>query len=147
LGQFQTAPIGFVRNSVSRPRPDGWQHVTSRIELVEAVGPEAVLGLDGFSNVLVIFWLDRLGEDRPRPLTIQVGRDPTPRGILATRSQLRPTPLGCSVVRLLGVSGGSLTVQGLDAIDATPVLDVKPYIPEYDSFADATVPRWVYGGH
>lgn len=145
MKRFEATPIAFVHNDVKQPRPDGWENVESRLELVEQVEPAAVAGLEGFSHVLVIFWLDRLGDDRPRPATINVGRDPTARGILATRSQLRPTPLGCSVVRLLSVDGRSLRVRGLDAIDGTPVLDLKPYIPDFDSVPAATLPAWVYG--
>ena len=61
-------------------------------------------------------------------------------GILATRSQLRPNHLGLSVVALLGHAGASLSVRGLDAIDGTPVLDIKPYLPEYDALPGATIP-------
>lgn len=137
-------PIAIVRNTVREPRPHGWERVESRIELIEELGAETLTGLDGFSHVLVIFWLDRLGDDRPRPPVLQVGRDPTPRGIFATRSQLRPNPLGCSAVQLVAVDGRSLHVRGLDAIDGTPVLDLKPYIPQYDSVSVAKVPDWVY---
>jgi len=142
---FEAHPIAFVHNNVKQPRPDGWGNVESRLELTEWIDPAVVTGLDGFSHVLVIFWLDRLGDDRPRPVTVTVGRDPTARGVLATRSQLRPTPLGCSVVSLVSVAGRSLRVRGLDAIDRTPVLDLKPYIPDYDSVPRATLPGWVYG--
>jgi len=75
--------------------------------------------------------------DKPESLRLASGRTA---GILATRSQLRPNHLGVSAVRLLGVDGGTITVRGLDAIDGTPVLDVKPYLPEYDSHSDATIP-------
>jgi tRNA-Thr(GGU) m(6)t(6)A37 methyltransferase TsaA len=63
-------------------------------------------------------------------------------GIFATRTQLRPNPIGVSVVPLLARKGNVLRVRGLDAIDGTPVLDVKPYIPHYDSVPQATIPAW-----
>jgi len=63
-------------------------------------------------------------------------------GIFATRTQLRPNPIGFSVVPLLARKGNVLRVRGLDAIDGTPVLDVKPYIPHYDSVPQATIPAW-----
>ena len=62
-------------------------------------------------------------------------------GMFATRSQLRPNHLGVSAVRLDGHDGATLRVTGLDAIDGTPVLDIKPYLPEYDSVPDATIPQ------
>ena len=61
-------------------------------------------------------------------------------GILATRSQLRPNHLGVAAVPLLGVEGTVVRVRGLDAIDGTPVLDLKPYLPQYDSHPEATIP-------
>ena len=63
-------------------------------------------------------------------------------GVLATRTQLRPNPIGVSIVPLLARKGNELRVRGLDAIDRTPVLDIKPYIPHYDSVAQATIPAW-----
>ncbi len=64
-------------------------------------------------------------------------------GVLATRSQIRPNPLLVTPVPLLAVNGNVLKVRGLDAIDGSPVLDVKPYLPYYDSVADARLPKWV----
>ena len=64
-------------------------------------------------------------------------------GVLSTRSQIRPNPLLISPVPLLEVKGNVLRVRGLDAVDGTPVLDVKPYLPHYDSIPDARVPDWV----
>jgi tRNA-Thr(GGU) m(6)t(6)A37 methyltransferase TsaA len=138
--------IGYVTNSVTTPRPHGWESVESQIQLVQPAVGEMLLGLDGYSHVLVIFWIDRLGEDRPRPRTLRPGGETAPiQGILATRSQLRPTPLGLSAVPLLEIDSASLRVRGLDAIDGTPVLDLKPYIPHYDSVPSARVPAWVLG--
>ena len=139
-------PVAVVRNGVRKPRPHGWADLESRIELLERLGPETLAGLDGFSHVLIIFWMHALADDRPRPALLRVGTDPTQRGIFATRSQLRPNQIGCSAVPLLSVRGRELRVRGLDAIDGTPVLDLKPYIPYYDSVAAAAVPDWVYGG-
>jgi tRNA (adenine37-N6)-methyltransferase len=139
-------PIGYVHNRVHQPRPDGWDRVKSQIKLTVAEADEMLTGLNRYSHVLVVFWLDRLGAERPRPSQIQLGDGTTPtQGILATRSQLRPNPLGVSVVPLLEIRGTSLVVISLDAIDGTPVLDVKPYIPYYDSVPAARVPAWILG--
>jgi tRNA (Thr-GGU) A37 N-methylase len=64
-------------------------------------------------------------------------------GVLATRSQIRPNPLLLTPVRLLGIKGTTLKVRGLDAIDGTPVLDIKPYLPFADAVPEAQVPEWV----
>lgn len=130
--------IGYVRNDVTKPRPRGWEKVESRIEiLAEHAGK--VAGLDAYSHVLITFYMDLAADapEKPETLTLATGNT---YGILATRSQLRPNHLGVSVVPLLGIDGAVLRVRGLDAIDATPVLDIKPYLPEYDAYPDATIP-------
>jgi tRNA-Thr(GGU) m(6)t(6)A37 methyltransferase TsaA len=137
------SPLAYVRNRVSRSRTEDWADLDSVLTLSEGQPATLLSGLEGFSHVIVVFFLDRLGEDRPRPATIRVGVDPTPRGVLATRSQLRPNPIGVATVQLLSVNEDSLMVRGLDALDGTPVLDIKPYIPFYDSVPGATVPQWV----
>ena len=137
-------PMAVVRNGVSAPRTSGWDQVDSAITLVEGLNPEMLADLSSFSHLIVVFWLDRLPEDRPSPHRIDI--DGSSRGVLATRSQLRPSPIGVSVVSLLGIDGPTVRVRGLDALDGTPVLDLKPYIPYYDSVQSASVPAWVYGG-
>ena len=64
-------------------------------------------------------------------------------GLFATRSPNRPNPVGIATVRLLERQGNILKVEGLDAIDGTPIIDIKPYIPGYDSATDAKVPPWI----
>jgi tRNA (Thr-GGU) A37 N-methylase len=64
-------------------------------------------------------------------------------GIFAQRARHRPNPVGITAVRLLGIRGSTLTVQGLDAIDGTPVLDIKPYVPEFDRVPKPKVPGWM----
>lgn len=131
--------IGFVRNEVSRPRPHGWEKVESRLELL----PEhqrRLHGLDAYSHIIVVFYLDLAAEapEKPEQLTLPSGNS---YGVFATRSQLRPNSLGVSVVPLLGVSGHTIQVRGLDAIDGSPVLDIKPYLPEYDAHPGALIAR------
>lgn len=130
--------IGYVRNGVARPRPHGWERVASRIELL----PEHAArtrGLDAYSHVVAVCYLDLAAAAPHKPAAIPV--DGVETGILATRSQLRPNHLGVSAVRLLGVDGAVVRVRGLDAIDGTPVLDLKPYLPRYDAHPHASVPH------
>ena len=134
--------IGVVRSPVRKSRPDGWEGVKSDIILREELEP-ALDAIEGFSHVIVVFHIDRVPAEAQR-LQIAVGNEEEPpqRGVLATRSQLRPNPIGTSVVRVLHRRKNAIRVQGLDALDGTPVLDIKPYLPAYDAVADAQVPEW-----
>jgi tRNA-Thr(GGU) m(6)t(6)A37 methyltransferase TsaA len=134
--------IGVVRNRVRESRPAGWEDVRSDIILRDELEP-ALDAIEGFSHVIVVFHLDRIPE-LARRLTVAVGNEATPpeRGVLATRSQLRPNPIGVAVVRVLHRRKAVLRVLGLDALDGSPVLDLKPYLPKYDAVPDATLPTW-----
>jgi len=132
-------PVASVRNEVAKPRPHGWEKVESRIEFP----PEherRLEGIEAYSHLIVVTYLDvaESAPEKPEQLTLASGNTC---GIFATRSQLRPNHLGVSVVELLGREGPTLRVRGLDAIDGTPVLDVKPYLPEYDARPEARIPR------
>ncbi len=131
--------IAFVRNDVVKPRPYAWEKVESTLEFL----PEHEARLDGieaFSHLIVVTYLDVAegAPEKPEHLTLESGKT---FGILATRSQLRPNHLGISVVELRSHEGCTLHVRGLDAIDATPILDVKPYLPQYDAIHDARLPQ------
>ena len=136
-------PIGVVRNAVKESQMYGWESVESRI-IVRQELADALDGLEGYSHVIVLFWLDRVPESERSATRIHPMGDPTLPllGVLATRTQLRPNPIGMSIVPLLSRKGNELRVRGLDAIDGTPVLDVKPYIPHYDAVPQATIPAW-----
>ena len=99
-----------------------------------------VAGLDRYSHVIVTFYMDLAqgAPEKPEQVTLKSGHR---YGILATRSQLRPNHLGVSAVRLVGVDGANVRVLALDAIDGTAVLDIKPYLAEYDSHSSATIPQ------
>lgn len=129
--------IGSVQNEVHKPRPHGWEHVESRIVLLPQHA-ERLRGIEEFSHLIVVFYMDLAVDAPEKPLAFTVEGLET--GILATRSQLRPNHLGVTAVCLLGLEGTVLRVLGLDAIDGTPVLDLKPYLPRYDSYPDATIP-------
>ncbi|HEY8172499.1 MAG TPA: tRNA (N6-threonylcarbamoyladenosine(37)-N6)-methyltransferase TrmO [Dehalococcoidia bacterium] len=135
-------PIGIVRNNVRQPRADAWASVVSDIIIREELAG-ALDGIDGYSHIIVVFAFDRVPESELRE-RVRSGSDPRipELGVLATRSQLRPSPIGVSVVTLLKRRANILRVQGLDAIDGTPVLDVKPYFPNYDAIPLARIPQW-----
>jgi tRNA-Thr(GGU) m(6)t(6)A37 methyltransferase TsaA len=138
-------PIGIVRNGVREPRMEGWENVLSDI-IVRKNLEEALNGLEGYSHVVVLFYLHRVSEDeRERTQCHPRGDDRYPlQGVLATRTQHRPNPIGVSVVHLLRRRRNVLRVRGLDAINGTPVLDIKPYIPHYDAPDEVRVPDWIH---
>lgn len=137
-------PIGRVRSPVVEPTDEGWGAVESRVVLEPAFRP-GLRGIEAFSHVLVVAWLDRAAFDPARHLVRRPrGLAEMPElGIFAQRAKDRPNPLGITVVRLVSVEPDGITVRGLDAIDGTPVLDLKPWFAEYDAAADARAPAWV----
>jgi tRNA-Thr(GGU) m(6)t(6)A37 methyltransferase TsaA len=139
-------PIGVVRNGVAGPGPDGWEQVRSDI-IVRDDLLEAVDGIDGYSHIIVVFAFHLVPEEERTTGRLHPRGDPAlpEQGVLATRSQRRPNPVGISVVPLLRRRKNVLRVRGLDAIDGTPVLDIKPYLPPYDSVPDARIPDWARG--
>jgi tRNA-Thr(GGU) m(6)t(6)A37 methyltransferase TsaA len=119
------------------------KEITASIEIDPAL-TEALEDLDGFSHIIVLFWLNLAAFDKNKLKGHPMGNTTvSPKGIFALRTPNRPNPIGKTTVRLLSIQGNILTVQGLDAIDGSIVLDIKPYLPGYDSAADATVPDWV----
>ena len=136
--------IGFVRNEVKQPMREGWEKVVSEVVVDDSL-TEALEGLEEFSHIIVLYWMHHVAATAQLPLKVHpMGRQELPLvGLFATRSPNRPNPLGKATVRLLGRQGNILKVEGLDAIDGTPVVDIKPYIPGYDSVADVKLAPWV----
>ena len=136
----------IFRNKVKQnPKPGyDWQEVVSEI-VVDSSLTEALDALDEFSHIIILYWLHEVSKTTKLPCkTHPRGKPELPLvGRFATRSPNRPNPIGKATVRLLKRQGNILKVEGLDAIDGTPVIDIKPYIPGYDSVADARVPPWV----
>jgi tRNA-Thr(GGU) m(6)t(6)A37 methyltransferase TsaA len=142
--RFTLRPVGHVRGGRAEPIDDGWDAVTATIALTPDFGAEALAGLDGFSHVEVVFLFHRVAERaivagarHPR------GRSDWPKvGIFAQRGKDRPNRLGVTVCRLLAVEGATLRVAGLDAIDNTPVLDVKPVMRGFLPRGEVGEPDW-----
>ena len=85
--------------------------------------------LDGFSHIILLYHLHRVTQAK---LAVIPFLDDEPRGVFATRAPVRPNPIGLSVVRLLGVERNVLYIENVDIVDGTPLLDIKPYVPEFD---------------
>lgn len=136
-------PIGWVRNPVKEPIHRGWGHVDSVIELDPDLEP-ALDGIEGFSHLIVLFWLHKVDEQKRQTLKVRPeDRAELPEvGVLATRSQYRPNPIGVTPVRLIAREGYRLKVRGLDAVDGTPVIDIKPLVP-WEPKEDVVWPWWM----
>jgi tRNA-Thr(GGU) m(6)t(6)A37 methyltransferase TsaA len=134
-------PIGVVRNGVADAVDHSWGAVESRIELRPDLAG-ALDGLETFSHALVITWLHQAPAAptlRRRPQ----GRAGFPElGILAQRAKYRPNPIAVSAVPIIAVEANALVVRGLDCIDGTPVLDIKPYVAAFDRVAAPLMPDW-----
>jgi tRNA-Thr(GGU) m(6)t(6)A37 methyltransferase TsaA len=137
-------PIGWVAASRRTAEDDFWGGETSSITLVDRFDDDALQGLDGFSHAEVIFVFDRVdasnivtGARHPRnnpawPLT----------GIFAQRGKNRPNRIGSTICRVVRVDGRTLVVGELDALDGTPVLDIKPVMREFLPRGDVRQPEW-----
>jgi len=137
-------PVGIVRNRVREPRMEGWEDLPSDIIMRKNLAG-ALDGIEEYSHIVVLFHLHRVSdEERSRTHCHPRGDPRYPlQGVFATRTQHRPNPVGISVVPLLKRRGNVLRVKGLDAINGTPVLDVKPHIPRYDAPSEVRLPEWV----
>ncbi len=138
------APIGRVVNGVEYPSHVKWETIISKVIIAPQLA-EALDGIDGFSHIVVIFYLHEVDDDRRSLLKVHPeNKEELPLvGVFATRSPIRPNPIGVTVVELLACEGNVLKVLGLDAYDGTPVLDVKPYLRRGDLIEEATTPDWL----
>ncbi|MFD9000399.1 SAM-dependent methyltransferase [Streptomyces sp. NPDC059582] len=145
LEHVAVVPVARVVGGRAEVRDDEWGMETAVIRLDgEQFGPDALSGLDAFSHLEVVYHFDRVpaerietGARRPR------GNPEWPLvGIFAQRGKNRPNRLGVSRCRLLRVDGLDVRVQGLDAVDGTPVLDLKPYMDEFGPQGATTQPDW-----
>lgn len=137
-------PIGFVRGGRADLADDHWGDVVSEIVLDDRFSPEALWGLEAFSHLDVVFVFDQVDETR---ITVDArhprGNTDWPRvGIFAQRAKGRPNRIGVTSCELISVDARRVTVRGLDAIDGTPVLDLKPYMVEFAPRTPVRQPAW-----
>jgi len=143
---YTVEAIGYVRGGRADAADDNWGQSRAMVELDPAqFGPDALAGLDGFSHAEVIFLFDKV-----MPAKIEQGaRHPRGRqdwpltGIFAQRGRNRPNRLGVTVCKICRVEGTVLHVEGLDAIDGSPVIDIKPVMREFLPRTKVHQPEWV----
>ena len=145
---FRVQSIGTIHRGGVEPDPDAfydpWEESVIEVDPRWALGLE---GIEGFSHLVVLFYLDRAKRRRaagkPRAAEAQPDPDAERVGFLATRTPERPNPIGISCPRLLRREGNRLIVTGFDAWPGTPVLDIKGYFPRDELRPEATVPAWL----
>jgi len=141
---IEMQPIGHVRSKIATEADDCWGGLVSAIELDPPFTAESLQGLAEFSHVEILFHLDRVAPERvhtgarhPR------GRTDWPAiGIFAQRGRERPNRIGLSVCRIVALEGTRLLVAELDAVDGSPVLDIKPYMAEFGPRGEVRQPAW-----
>ena len=142
LPRMTLKAIGIVRNGMKQPPEQGWEDTVSEI-VVDSSLTEALDDLDDFSHIIVLYWMHQARGQAPAKIHPKGKAELPLVGLFATRSPNRPNPIGKTTVRLVERQGNILRVEGLDAIDGSPVIDIKPYIPGGDSVANAKVPPWI----
>lgn len=140
-GRIYFQPIGKAENTVKQPALTGWKNLVTKIVLDKRYAK----GLDGikeYSHVIIIYWMEQEKEchlkHHPQ------GRTDVPYGgIFSCRCPQRPNRIAISTVKLLSRKKNSIRVKGLDILDGTSILDIKPYTPVYDRVSKAKIPAWV----
>ena len=140
-GVIKIKPLGQAKNKVVKPTLPGWKDVVTKI-VIDKKYAKGLDGIEDYSHVIVVYWMDKEKEchlkHHPQ------GRVDIPFvGIFACRCPQRPNRIAISTVELIKRLGNIITVKGLDIVNGTPILDIKPYTPQYDSVDKAKVPDWV----
>ncbi|HMA65225.1 MAG: tRNA (N6-threonylcarbamoyladenosine(37)-N6)-methyltransferase TrmO [Fibrobacterota bacterium] len=138
MSEFTARQIGVVRSEHIVPEKTPIQPVYAgeckgQIELFPEF-EEGLQDIEGYSHLIILYWLHKAGDAK---MLVKPFLEDKVHGIFATRTPVRPTPIGLSIVRLLERKGPVLFIQGVDMLDGTPVIDIKPYSGRFDSFPDA----------
>jgi tRNA (adenine37-N6)-methyltransferase len=143
LMEMNLSPIGEVVSNVEEKAYENWGEVTSTINIYPEY-KEGLIGLEEYSHAIIIFFMDQFKEEnrnwfrKPRGIEQLEAK-----GCFAQRTKHRPNPIGISTVKIVSIVDNILTVKGLDANNGTPIVDIKPYIKEFDLRTDATTPKWM----
>ncbi len=136
MGPVMMYPIGIIhspfKEETGTPIQASRSQAVGTVE-VDRAFEDGLQDIEGFSHLVLFYTFDRL---HGYALRVKPFLDDKEHGVFATRYPARPNSLGFSIVRLLGVRGNVLTVEGLDILDGTPLLDIKPYMPEFDQRED-----------
>ena len=134
--------IGVAKNR-ERKHFGKWAGVVTDL-VIDKQYEKALKGLEDYSHLIVIYWMHEVKTCDIRHVPQgKVGEVPEV-GIFACRCPQRPNPIGISTVKILKIKNNIIKVKGLDVIKDTPILDIKPYMPQYDAVKNAKVPDWIY---
>jgi len=141
MKEINLKPIGVAKNSEKEPRFGSFSGVVSEI-IVDEKFTDALNGIEDYSHVIIVYWMDKVKSyvitHRP-----QGNPDVPVVGIFACRCPPRPNPIAITTVKLVERKGNKIRVKGLDILDGTPIIDIKPYWPIYDNVEDGRIPDWV----
>ena len=139
--EIKLTSIGVAKNQ-EKEHFGGWRDVVTDL-IIDEKYKDALGGLGDYSHLIVIYWMHDVKTCDIRHVPQgKVGKVPEV-GIFACRCPQRPNPIGVSTVEIVSIKGNIISVKGLDVIGDTPILDVKPYTPQYDAAPNAKVPDWV----
>ncbi|TFF63686.1 MAG: tRNA (N6-threonylcarbamoyladenosine(37)-N6)-methyltransferase TrmO [Promethearchaeota archaeon] len=145
MKEYRICPVGKVKVlSDESVRVRNKNSIVSEI-IIEEEFQECLDGIEGFSHVLIFFWPHHLSEEQRKTKKVHPrGKSTNPlTGVFATRSQARPNPILISAVKLLDKEKDRIKIKGLDAYDNTPIIDIKPYVPYFDSPMKVKMPTWI----
>ncbi len=139
--EIRLKAIGLAKNRVKEPRFGNFANEITEIVVDEKL-TDALDGIEDYSHVVIVYWMDKVKEHvvKHRP---QGNPDVPIVGIFACRCQSRPNPIAVSTVRLIERKGNKIRVKGLDILDGTPIIDIKPHWPQYDKVENVKIPSWV----
>jgi tRNA-Thr(GGU) m(6)t(6)A37 methyltransferase TsaA len=142
---YEVRAVGWVRSTRTEVADDDWDAERASIVLDDSVPDGALGGLEQFSHADVIFLFDRATDAPPAPFERRPrGNEAWPMaGIFAQRAKDRPNRIGLTTCRIISVSVRSIELEGLDAVDGTPVLDIKPHVAALGARGDVSQPAWV----
>jgi tRNA-Thr(GGU) m(6)t(6)A37 methyltransferase TsaA len=142
--KIEITPIAYVKNTRKAIADDDWGNVISEIALTDEMNADTLSGIEDFSHVEIVFYFDKVNDSEINYSARHPRNNPDwPLvGIFAQRGKNRPNKIGLCIAKVLKRDGKTLTVQGLDAIDHTPVLDIKPVMNEFLPCEKITQPEW-----
>jgi len=134
---MQLKPIGIIHTPFKKPsgtpiQPSYAEGAPGTVE-VNGDYTAGLQDVNGFDRIWLLYWFDRICDTK---LTVVPYKDDRAHGLFATRAPCRPNPIGLSSVKLLGIEGNILRVEDVDMLDGSPLLDIKPYVPDFDVYTD-----------
>lgn len=140
-GTISIKPLGRAKNKVNKPTLTGWKDLVTEI-MIDKNYAKGLDGIEDYSHIIVVYWMDQ--ERKCHIKHHPQGKSDVPYvGIFACRCPQRPNPIALSTVTLLSRKGNILKVKGLDILNNSPILDIKPYWSQYDQVQKAKAPTWV----